>query len=93
MRGKFDWVKSEEGAPGVQDALRLNITTNEETESITVLGGKGIVNNMKKIKLGGLDFYFKFGSKRLDLPFAIRLERFYCRKSTRYRKELLLIYE
>ena len=80
LRGKFDWVKSEEGAPGVQDALRLNITTNGETESITVLGGKGIVNNMKKIKLGGLDFYFKYGSKRLELPFAIRLNDFIAEK-------------
>ena len=80
LRGKFDWVKSEEGAPGVQDALRLEVSSDEKTESITVLGGKGIVNNMKKITLGGLDFYFKFGSKRLDLPFAIRLNDFIAEK-------------
>jgi cytochrome c-type biogenesis protein CcsB len=80
LRGKFDWVKSEEGAPGVQDALKLNVTTNGLKESITVLGGKGMVNNMKKISLGGLDFYFKYGSKRLDLPFAIRLNDFIAEK-------------
>lgn len=80
LRGKFDWVKSEEGAPGVQDALRLQVATSGKSESITVLGGKGMVNNMKKISLGGLDFYFKYGSKRLELPFAIRLNDFIAEK-------------
>ncbi|MEC7068465.1 MAG: cytochrome c biogenesis protein ResB, partial [Bacteroidota bacterium] len=80
LRGKFDWVKSEEGAPGAQDALRLRVATNGKVDSITLLGGKGIVNNMKKITLGGLDFYFKFGSKRLNLPFAIRLNNFIAEK-------------
>ncbi len=80
LRGKFDWVKSEEGSPGVQDALRLQVATNGKVDSITLLGGKGIVNNMKKITLSGLDFYFKFGSKRLNLPFAIRLNDFIAEK-------------
>lgn len=57
LRGKFDWVKSEQGAPGVQDALKLNVVSKGENSSITVLGGKGIVNNMKKISVGGLDFF------------------------------------
>ena len=35
---------------------------------------------MKKISLGGLDFYFKYGSKSLDLPFAIRLNDFVAEK-------------
>ena len=80
LRGKFDWVKSEEGAPGVQDALKLNVVSKGENSSITVLGGKGIANNMKKISVGGLDFYFKYGSKSLDLPFAIRLNDFIAEK-------------
>ncbi|MDB2520870.1 cytochrome c biogenesis protein CcsA [Flavobacteriaceae bacterium] len=80
LRGKFDWVKSEKGAPGVQDALKLNVVSNGENSSITVLGGKGIANNMKKISVGGLDFYFKFGSKKLELPFAIRLNDFIAEK-------------
>ncbi len=80
LRGKFNWVKSEEGAPGIQDALQLQLAINGKSQSITVLGGKGIANNMKKITSGGLDFYFKFGSKRLDLPFAIRLNDFIAEK-------------
>ncbi len=80
LRGKFDWVKAEPGAPGVQDALRLQVTTEGKLEVINVLGGKGIVNNMKKITLGGLDFYLKYGSKKLDLPFTIRLNDFVAEK-------------
>ena len=76
LRGKFDWIKAKEGDPGVQDALKLKVQTNGITDSITVLGGKGIVNNMKRIKIGGLDFYFKYGSKKLELPFSIKLNDF-----------------
>ena len=80
LRGKFDWIKSEEGSAKGQDALKLKVALDNETESITILGGKGIMNNMKKLTLGGLDFYFKFGSKRLELPFAIRLNDFIAEK-------------
>ena len=80
LRGKFDWVKSEEGTSGVQDALQLKVASNGDQESITVLGGKGMANNMKKISLGGLDFYLKYGSKKLNLPFAIRLNDFIAEK-------------
>ena len=73
LRGKFDWVKAEEGSQGAQDALQLQVTSSGKQESIVVLGGKGRVNNMKKLTLGGLDFYLKYGSKKLNLPFGIRL--------------------
>ena len=39
-----------------------------------------MANNMKKISLGGLDFYLKYGSKKLNLPFAIRLNDFIAEK-------------
>ena len=80
LRGKFDWIKAKEGDPGVQDALKLKVETNGVSDSITVLGGKGIVNNMKKIKIGELDFYFKYGSKKLELPFSIKLNDFIAEK-------------
>ena len=80
LRGKFDWVKSDDSTAVLQDALRLQVATNNKTESMTLLGGKGIANNMKKISLGDLDFYLKYGSKRLDLPFAIRLNDFIAEK-------------
>lgn len=80
LRGKFDWVKAEEGSQGAQDALQLQVTSSGKQESIVVLGGKGRVNNMKKLTLGGLDFYLKYGSKKLNLPFGIRLNDFIAEK-------------
>jgi len=80
LRGKFDWVKAEEGSQGAQDALQLQVTFSGKQESIVVLGGKGRVNNMKKLTLGGLDFYLKYGSKKLNLPFGIRLNDFIAEK-------------
>ena len=80
LRGKFEWTKAEEGDPGVQDALKLKIQTKGMSRDITVLGGKGIVNSMKKINIGGLDFYLKYGSKKLELPFHLKLNDFIAEK-------------
>ena len=80
LRGKFDWVKAQKGESGVQDALKLQVASGGEQEMITILGSKGIVNNMKKVTVGGLDFFLKYGSKKLDLPFSIRLNDFIAEK-------------
>ena len=76
LRGKFDIVKADEEVAGQQDALRLEIKSAYTTELITVLGGKGVTNDPKKIEVGGLEFYVKYGSKTYELPFNIRLKDF-----------------
>ncbi len=76
LRGKFDIVKAEQGQDLEQDALRLEIKTQDTSKLITVLGGKGITNNYKKIKVGNLEFNVKYGSRSLELPFNIRLNDF-----------------
>jgi cytochrome c-type biogenesis protein CcsB len=76
LRGKFDIVKADEEVAGQQDALRLEIKTGDTTELITVLGGKGVTNDPKKIEVGSLEFYVKYGSKTYELPFNIRLKDF-----------------
>ena len=80
LRGNFDWIKSEDGTGEGQDALQLKLSSNGIQQSLTVVGGKGLVNNMKKINLGGLDFFIKYGSKKLALPFAIQLNDFIAEK-------------
>ncbi len=76
LRGKFDIVKADEDQVAQQDALRLEIKSNAESELITVLGGKGVTNDPKKIKVGDLEFYVKYGSISYELPFSIRLKDF-----------------
>ena len=80
LRGKFDIVKSDIQNEVLQNALTLQVTSKGESEVITLLGGKGITNDPKKISLGGLDFYLKFGSLAFELPFAITLNDFIAEK-------------
>jgi cytochrome c-type biogenesis protein CcsB len=80
LRGKFDIVKAETQGEAVQNALRLEVSTSEETRLITLLGGKGVTNDPKQLSVGGLDFYLQFGSLPVELPFAIRLNDFIAEK-------------
>ena len=80
LRGKFDIVKAETQGEAVQNALRLEVSTAEETRLITLLGGKGVTNDPKQLSVGGLDFYLQFGSLPVELPFAIRLNDFIAEK-------------
>ncbi|MBQ4821313.1 cytochrome c biogenesis protein CcsA [Aquimarina sp. MMG016] len=80
MTGKYDVVPIEVKDKGQQDALIFDVTTNGETKEVKLLGGKGYDNNMTKIELGGLDMYFAYGSKRLELPFALKLNDFIAEK-------------
>ncbi len=63
-----------------QDGLILNVATNGQTREIRLLGSKGRTNEPKKLSLGGLDFYLSYGSKQLELPFAIKLNDFIAEK-------------
>jgi len=77
LRGKFDIVQAEEiQASSRQDALRLEISSDEESEIVTLLGGKGYSNDPKKVSLNGMDFYLTYGSLQMELPFEIKLKDF-----------------
>ena len=80
LRGKFDIVKADSQGESVQNALRLEVQSQGESEVVTLLGGKGIVNDPKTISVSGLDFYLQFGSKAIELPFSIKLNDFIAEK-------------
>lgn len=80
LRGKFDIVPAEEQQQARQDALRLEISTDEGSETVTLLGGKGYRANPKKVTLGDLDFYISYGSLEYSLPFEIQLNDFVAEK-------------
>ncbi|WP_299181446.1 cytochrome c biogenesis protein CcsA [uncultured Aquimarina sp.] len=80
LTGTYDVVPIEIKDKGQQDALIVDVTTNGETKEVKLLGGKGYANDMQKISLGGLDMYFSYGSKRLELPFALKLNDFIAEK-------------
>ncbi|MCB0463474.1 MAG: cytochrome c biogenesis protein ResB, partial [Flavobacteriaceae bacterium] len=76
IRGKFDIVKKSQLLKNDEDGIVLKVTTNNETQIVKLLGGKGTNNAFKQVKIGGLDFAFKYGSKVLELPFSIKLNDF-----------------
>ena len=80
LRGRMDIIASESDQPTNQDALQLQIKSQGQTKNITVLGGKGVANDPKKITLGALDFYVQYGSLQKQLPFALRLNDFIAEK-------------
>ncbi len=76
VKGVFDVVQKSKILKNDEDGVVLKITTNGETQRIGLLGGQGMNNPFKQIKVGGLDFAFKYGSKVLELPFSIKLNDF-----------------
>ncbi|WP_299439014.1 cytochrome c biogenesis protein CcsA [uncultured Aquimarina sp.] len=80
ITGMYDVVPIEVKEKGQQDALIFEVSTKEETKEVKLLGGKGYSNDMQKISLGGLDMYFNYGSKRLELPFSLKLNDFIAEK-------------
>lgn len=76
VRGKFDIVKKSQLLKNDEDGIALKVTANNETQIVKLLGGKGTNNAFKQVKIGGLDFAFKYGSKVLELPFSIKLNDF-----------------
>lgn len=80
LQGKYDVTPIEIKDKGQQDALIVDVTSNGETKEVKLLGGKGYLNDMNKISLAGLDMYLAYGSKQLELPFALKLNDFIAEK-------------
>ena len=76
LRGVFDILDAEDGDGVSQDVLYVNLNYNGTNERIPLLGGRGFVNNPKKITIDDLDFYLSYGSSKVELPFTIKLNDF-----------------
>ncbi len=74
VQGEYKVVKSKDKQ--AEDALTLKVTANNQTQEITLLGGRGIVNKPETITLGDLDFHLAYGAKEIKLPFSIKLNDF-----------------
>jgi len=80
VTGVYAVVSAKEKQKGQEDALVLDVTTKGETRRMKLLGGKGFANDMQKVTLGGLDIHMNYGSKRMELPFSIKLNDFIAEK-------------
>ena len=73
MKGEYKIVKAEDPKDANSDALTLKVTSNGESKEIILQGGQGTANQMKTVKVGGLDFNMSYGSKEIKLPFSVKL--------------------
>ena len=80
LRGYFDFVKGDVINKNVQDLLQLEIKTGNQKNIVKIIGGKGLINESKKISIENLDFNIIYGSKLLELPFSIKLNNFIAEK-------------
>ena len=80
--GSFKMVKltPEEIKEDSPDALILDLESEGKTKRVEVLGVNKNIGSPKRISLAGLDFYFSYGSKKLELPFSIKLNDFIAEK-------------
>lgn len=75
-KGKYGIVKAPQGEPANQDALFVEVSSNDETKTVELLGGRGSAPNPKEVEIAGLKVYLSYGSEKIDLPFSITLNKF-----------------
>ena len=76
-KGKMDiYSSSDVMKDGSNDALKVKITCNDESQEVTLYGGKGFTSNFEEHNIGGLYFNLAYGSKNYTTPFRIMLRDF-----------------
>ena len=76
IQGAYGIVKAPESEPTNTNALVLEVTSNNETKTVELLGGKGLSPEPTVIEIGGLKIGLAYGSKSHKLPFSITLNDF-----------------
>jgi cytochrome c-type biogenesis protein CcsB len=76
VKGNYELVKAPDDEPTNQDALIVDVTSNNETKTLEILGGKGFPSRPNMVEVGGLKVYLRYGSIEYTLPFSITLNDF-----------------
>jgi len=58
------------------DALFVKVSSDGESKEVVLKGGQGYVGEVTQFTLNGVDFQMTYGSKRINLPFEIKLVDF-----------------
>jgi cytochrome c-type biogenesis protein CcsB len=70
---KYVESTSQENAPG---ALILDIKYNGQSKEVAILGGSGYIENFQEVQLDGFTLKLAYGNKKINLPFALQLDKF-----------------
>ena len=80
IKGRYDLVQKEMVTKNDPDGIFVQVTANGETKKLGLLGGKGYQMDMKKLSVGDFEVYMSYGSKDVELPFALKLNDFIAKK-------------
>ncbi|MBT8319351.1 MAG: cytochrome c biogenesis protein ResB, partial [Gramella sp.] len=80
VKGEYDIVPTNPKTKQDMDAVTINVSTGGESETVTLLGGQGIVADPEKVNIGGLEIFLNYGSIERELPFALKLNDFIAEK-------------
>ncbi|MDT0687783.1 cytochrome c biogenesis protein CcsA [Autumnicola psychrophila] len=80
VRGEYDIVPTAEKTRDQPDGVTLKVSSQGESHTVTLLGGKGIPTEPEKIDLAGLEIFLNYGSIEKELPFALKLDDFIAEK-------------
>ena len=80
IKGEYDVVPTNPKTREDLDAVTLKISSEGESETLTLLGGQGTVADPTQINLAGLEIFLNYGSIQKELPFALKLNDFIAEK-------------
>jgi cytochrome c-type biogenesis protein CcsB len=76
VKGNYGVIKAPADQPTNQDALIVDVTSNNETKTLEILGGRGFTQKPNMVEVGGLKVHLSYGSLEYKLPFSITLNDF-----------------
>ena len=80
IKGEYDIVPTKPKNKDDMDAVTVNVSSGGESQTVTLLGGQGIVADPVQVNLAGLEIFLNYGSIEKELPFALKLNDFIAEK-------------
>ena len=80
IKGEYDIVPTNPKTKQDMDAVSLRVSSEGESETVTLLGGQGIVADPVQMNLAGLEIFLNYGSIEKELPFSLKLNDFIAEK-------------
>ncbi len=76
VKGSYGVVKAEaDDLKGIH-ALTVDVIAENETKTVSLMGGRGTSPNPKEVEIAGMKVYLTFGSRKIQLPFSVTLNEF-----------------
>jgi cytochrome c-type biogenesis protein CcsB len=80
ITGKEGIMKSDIQDKNQPDGIKVKVSAQGESKTVSLIGGEGMLEPMTPLKVGEFDISLRYGSKILELPFAVKLNDFIAEK-------------